>query len=55
MGVYGALYGKQLPRRPKELPEGNKKLNMMWELIVKCCDYEPSSLPDAEDIAPIVS
>ncbi|KAF8597605.1 WD40 repeat-like protein [Ceratobasidium sp. AG-I] len=52
MAIYGALYRKQLPRRPKELPEENKKTSRMWELLVQCWDQDPSSRLDAEDIAP---
>lgn len=55
MAIYGALYRKQLPRRPSELPEENKKTSRMWELLVKCWDHDLSIRPDAGDIAPAVS
>lgn len=55
MAIYGALYRKELPERPRELPEEDRKSSRMWDILVMCWDYEPSSRPDAEDIAPGVS
>ncbi|KAF8594920.1 hypothetical protein BDV93DRAFT_529003 [Ceratobasidium sp. AG-I] len=52
MAIYGALYKKQLPRRPDELPEDKQTACNMWQLLVKCWDHDPSGRPAADDIAP---
>lgn len=55
MAVYGAIFRKELPRRPNELPENNRKTRKKWNLLVKCWNYDPPRRPDAKDIVPVVS
>lgn len=55
MGIYRAMHAKTPPKRPKELPATEEKVERMWTLLLTCWDHDPSARPEAASVVALVS